>query len=179
MHAVQCILCQYTSWYVFAGAAVHNQCVVYCVNKQYTQYSCWCKVGDDAPYCCVTCSRASTYCACSTSRPSGSTTRTMMLVVFKSAPILKRALRVKHAMMQLYILKLLKVSTHSFTQLCILKLLKVSTLSLTYSNYSRLVCSHGTRSKCPRSECPHQNIPRITQNPMPNTYHNLKAWPQP
>jgi len=37
--------------------------------------------------------------------------RTMMLVVFKSAPILKRALRVKHAMMQLYILKLLKVQT--------------------------------------------------------------------
>ena len=37
--------------------------------------------------------------------------RTMMLVVFKSAPILKRALRVKHAMMQLYILKLLKMQT--------------------------------------------------------------------
>lgn len=37
--------------------------------------------------------------------------RTMMLVVFKSAPILKRALRVKQAMMQLYILKLLKMQT--------------------------------------------------------------------
>jgi len=37
--------------------------------------------------------------------------RTMMLVVFKSAPILKRALKVKQAMMQLYILKLLKVQT--------------------------------------------------------------------
>ncbi|XP_033744924.1 LOW QUALITY PROTEIN: striatin-interacting protein 1-like [Pecten maximus] len=37
--------------------------------------------------------------------------RTMMLVVFKSAPILKRALKVKHAMMQLYILKLLKMQT--------------------------------------------------------------------
>ncbi|XP_064605544.1 striatin-interacting protein 1 homolog isoform X2 [Liolophura sinensis] len=37
--------------------------------------------------------------------------RTMMLVVFKSAPILKRALKVKHAMMQLYVLKLLKMQT--------------------------------------------------------------------
>ncbi|ESO85181.1 hypothetical protein LOTGIDRAFT_221410 [Lottia gigantea] len=37
--------------------------------------------------------------------------RTMMLVVFKSAPILKRALKVKHSMMQLYILKLLKMQT--------------------------------------------------------------------
>ncbi|KAI0208952.1 Striatin-interacting protein 1 [Lamellibrachia satsuma] len=37
--------------------------------------------------------------------------RTMMLVVFKSAPILKRALKVKNAMMQLYILKLLKMQT--------------------------------------------------------------------
>ncbi|XP_045164509.1 striatin-interacting protein 1-like isoform X1 [Mercenaria mercenaria] len=37
--------------------------------------------------------------------------RTMMLVVFKSAPILKRALKVRHAMMQLYILKLLKMQT--------------------------------------------------------------------
>ena len=34
-----------------------------------------------------------------------------MLVVFKSAPILKRALKVKQAMMQLYILKLLKMQT--------------------------------------------------------------------
>ena len=34
-----------------------------------------------------------------------------MLVVFKSAPILKRALKVKHAMMQLFILKLLKMQT--------------------------------------------------------------------
>lgn len=34
-----------------------------------------------------------------------------MLVVFKSAPILKRALKVKHAMMQVYILKLLKMQT--------------------------------------------------------------------
>ncbi|CAC5386384.1 Striatin-interacting protein 2,Striatin-interacting protein 1,Striatin-interacting protein 1 homolog,Striatin-interacting proteins 2 [Mytilus coruscus] len=37
--------------------------------------------------------------------------RTMMLVVFKSAPILKRGLKVKQAMMQLYILKLLKMQT--------------------------------------------------------------------
>ncbi|XP_033647185.1 striatin-interacting protein 1 homolog isoform X1 [Asterias rubens] len=37
--------------------------------------------------------------------------RTMMLVVFKSAPILKRALKVKQAMMQVYVLKLLKVQT--------------------------------------------------------------------
>merc|ERR1712241_176604 len=37
--------------------------------------------------------------------------RIMMLVVFKSAPILKRALKVKHAMMQLYVLKLLKMQT--------------------------------------------------------------------
>lgn len=36
---------------------------------------------------------------------------TQMLVVFKSAPILKRALKVKQAMMQLYVLKLLKVQT--------------------------------------------------------------------
>ncbi|XP_039616919.1 striatin-interacting protein 1 homolog isoform X2 [Polypterus senegalus] len=37
--------------------------------------------------------------------------RTMMLVVFKSAPILKRALKAKQAMMQLYVLKLLKIQT--------------------------------------------------------------------
>ena len=35
--------------------------------------------------------------------------RIMMLVVFKSAPLLKRALRVRHAMFQLYFLKLLKM----------------------------------------------------------------------
>ncbi|XP_065181114.1 striatin-interacting protein 1-like [Sycon ciliatum] len=35
--------------------------------------------------------------------------RTMMLVVFKSSPILKRAMKVKHPLMQLYILKLLKL----------------------------------------------------------------------
>uniref|UniRef100_F1KTD6 Protein FAM40B n=1 Tax=Ascaris suum TaxID=6253 RepID=F1KTD6_ASCSU len=35
--------------------------------------------------------------------------RTMMLVVFKSAPILKRSLRVRLAVFQLYVLKLLKV----------------------------------------------------------------------
>lgn len=34
-----------------------------------------------------------------------------MLVVFKSAPILKRSLRVKHPLLQLYILKLLKMQT--------------------------------------------------------------------
>ncbi|XP_074610603.1 striatin-interacting protein 1-like [Acropora palmata] len=37
--------------------------------------------------------------------------RTMMLVVFKSAPILKRALKVKHEVLQLYVLKLLKAQT--------------------------------------------------------------------
>ncbi|XP_076641137.1 striatin interacting protein [Halictus rubicundus] len=37
--------------------------------------------------------------------------RIMMLVVFKSAPILKRTLKVKHAIMQLYVLKLLKMQT--------------------------------------------------------------------
>ena len=37
--------------------------------------------------------------------------RTVMLVVFRSAPILKRALKIRHPMMQLYILKLLKVQT--------------------------------------------------------------------
>ncbi|XP_051889700.1 striatin-interacting protein 1 isoform X2 [Pristis pectinata] len=37
--------------------------------------------------------------------------RTMMLVVFKSAPILKRVLRAKQAIMQLYALKLLKIQT--------------------------------------------------------------------
>jgi len=37
--------------------------------------------------------------------------RIMMLVVFKSAPILKRSLRVKHPLLQLYILKLLKMQT--------------------------------------------------------------------
>ncbi|XP_037087576.1 LOW QUALITY PROTEIN: striatin-interacting protein 1 homolog [Pollicipes pollicipes] len=37
--------------------------------------------------------------------------RIMMLVAFKSAPILKKALRVKHAMMQVYTLKLLKMQT--------------------------------------------------------------------
>lgn len=35
--------------------------------------------------------------------------RTMMLVVFKSAPVLKRSLRVKHILLQLYALKLLKM----------------------------------------------------------------------
>lgn len=35
--------------------------------------------------------------------------RIMMLVVFKSAPILKRGLKVRHAMLQVYILKLLKM----------------------------------------------------------------------
>lgn len=37
--------------------------------------------------------------------------RIMMLVVFKSAPILKRTLKVRHAMMQLYVLKLMKMQT--------------------------------------------------------------------
>ncbi|KAK2726963.1 striatin-interacting protein 1-like isoform X2 [Artemia franciscana] len=37
--------------------------------------------------------------------------RIMMLVVFKSAPILKRALKVKHSFMQLYVLKILKMQT--------------------------------------------------------------------
>ncbi|KRX37192.1 Striatin-interacting protein 2 [Trichinella murrelli] len=37
--------------------------------------------------------------------------RTMMLVVYKSAPILKRALRVRHMLLQLYALKLLKAQT--------------------------------------------------------------------
>lgn len=37
-----------------------------------------------------------------------------MLVVFKSAPILKRALKVRHAMLQLYVLKLLKSQTRYF-----------------------------------------------------------------
>lgn len=37
--------------------------------------------------------------------------RIMMLVVFKSGPILKRTLKVRHAMMQLYVLKLLKMQT--------------------------------------------------------------------
>lgn len=37
--------------------------------------------------------------------------RIMMLVVFKSAPILKRTLKVRHALLQLYILKLLKMQT--------------------------------------------------------------------
>lgn len=37
--------------------------------------------------------------------------RTMMLVVFKSAPILKRVLKVKHELLQLYVLKLLKAQT--------------------------------------------------------------------
>jgi len=34
-----------------------------------------------------------------------------MLVVFKSAPILKKALKIRHGMFQLYVLKLLKVQT--------------------------------------------------------------------
>ncbi|XP_031640438.1 striatin-interacting protein 1 homolog isoform X1 [Contarinia nasturtii] len=37
--------------------------------------------------------------------------RVMMLVVFKAAPILKRTLKVRHALMQLYVLKLLKMQT--------------------------------------------------------------------
>ncbi|KAG2459852.1 STRP2 protein, partial [Polypterus senegalus] len=39
------------------------------------------------------------------------TAESLMLVVFKSAPILKRALKAKQAMMQLYVLKLLKIQT--------------------------------------------------------------------
>lgn len=35
----------------------------------------------------------------------------MMLVVFKAAPILKRTLKVRHGLMQLYVLKLLKMQT--------------------------------------------------------------------
>ncbi|RTG82254.1 uncharacterized protein DC041_0006980 [Schistosoma bovis] len=38
----------------------------------------------------------------------------VLLVVFKSAPILKRALRVRHAMLQLYVLKLLKLQSRYF-----------------------------------------------------------------
>ena len=37
--------------------------------------------------------------------------RTVMLVVFRSAPILKKAFKVRHPLMQLYILKLIKVQT--------------------------------------------------------------------
>lgn len=37
--------------------------------------------------------------------------RIMMLVVFKSAPILKRTLKVRHALMQFYVLKLLKMQS--------------------------------------------------------------------
>lgn len=37
--------------------------------------------------------------------------RIMMLVVFKSAPILKRTLKVRYGLMQLYVLKLLKMQT--------------------------------------------------------------------
>lgn len=37
--------------------------------------------------------------------------RIMMLVVFKSAPILKRTLKVRQSLMQLYVLKLLKMQT--------------------------------------------------------------------
>nr|CAH8853332.1 unnamed protein product [Trichobilharzia regenti] len=40
--------------------------------------------------------------------------RIMLLVVFKSAPILKRTLRVRHAMLQLYVLKLLKLQSRYF-----------------------------------------------------------------
>ena len=40
-----------------------------------------------------------------------------MLVVFKSAPILKRTLKVKHAMLQLYVLKLLKMQVGGQTGL--------------------------------------------------------------
>eukprot|EP00731_Ephydatia_muelleri_P013318 Em0007g628a len=37
--------------------------------------------------------------------------RTVMMVVFRSAPILKRALKVRHSLFQLYVLKLLKAQT--------------------------------------------------------------------
>ena len=47
-----------------------------------------------------------------TSSPSSSSSGVVqMLVVFKSAPILKRTLKVKHALLQLYVLKLLKMQT--------------------------------------------------------------------
>lgn len=53
------------------------------------------------------CSGTHTYCFLT----MAATMAAQMLVVFKSAPILKRALKVKQAMMQLYVLKLLKVQT--------------------------------------------------------------------
>ncbi|KAF5400223.1 Striatin-interacting protein 1 [Paragonimus heterotremus] len=40
--------------------------------------------------------------------------RTLLLVVFKSAPILKRTLHARHAMLQLYVLKLLKLQSRYF-----------------------------------------------------------------
>ena len=43
--------------------------------------------------------------------------RTVMLVVFRSAPILKRALKVRHPVMQHYILKLLKVRVYLLVRL--------------------------------------------------------------
>ena len=44
-------------------------------------------------------------------KPEGVCCVFQMLVVFKSAPILKRALKVRQAMLQLYVLKLLKLQT--------------------------------------------------------------------
>ena len=65
------------------------------------------------PYCCSGGRLNHTVMGDALLRPSVKRVSVLfqMLVVFKSAPILKRALKVKQAMMQLYVLKLLKVQT--------------------------------------------------------------------
>ena len=60
-----------------------------------------------------------------------------MLVVFKSAPILKRTLKVKHAMLQLYVLKLLKMQTKYLGRQW--RKSNMKTMSAIYTKANRLI----------------------------------------
>ncbi|XP_064486606.1 striatin-interacting protein 1 homolog [Ornithodoros turicata] len=69
------------------------------------------EIGDQQPYCWRNMFSSINLLRVLNKLTKWKHSRIMMLVVFKSAPILKRALKVKHAMMQLYVLKLLKMQT--------------------------------------------------------------------
>ncbi|KAG1663657.1 Striatin-interacting protein 1 [Nymphon striatum] len=69
------------------------------------------ELGDNQMYCCRNMFSCINLLRVLNKLTKWKHSRIMMLVVFKSAPILKRTLKVKHAMMQLYVLKLLKMQT--------------------------------------------------------------------
>jgi len=69
------------------------------------------EVGDTSPYCWRNMFSCINLLRVLNKLTKWKHSRIMMLVVFKSAPILKRTLKVKHAMLQLYVLKLLKMQT--------------------------------------------------------------------